>query len=188
MNTLFRSFLVAMSTGAILAGCIDDPTAPSAATSPDDIAAVRAVGRASAVANAASAQTTGAATIPGLVPAHALASRHADMLVASRPAFLHASPNDAFAQMSVASSGGVSYVAYERTHLGLPVIGGDFVLVIDGTGQITYQSVAQQRPIDIPSITPTLSQGAAESIAARQLLTVTGVEGTQLVVNALGDT
>jgi len=155
-----------MSAAAIFAGCIDDPGAPSA----------------TAGANATSAQAIGAATTPGL------ASHHADVLVASRPAFLHASPNDAFAQTSVMASRGLSYVAYERTHLGLPVIGGDFVLVIDGTGQIVYQSVAQERPIDIPSITPTLSQAAAESIAAKQLLTVTGVEGTQLVVDALGDT
>jgi Zn-dependent metalloprotease len=109
------------------------------------------------------------------------------VLVASRPGFLHASPHDAFAQTRVMPSGRLSYVAYERTHLGLPVIGGDFVLVIDGTGQIAYHSVAQERPIDIPSITPTLSQVGAESIAARQLLSVTRVEGTQLVVNALGD-
>jgi Zn-dependent metalloprotease len=188
MNTSIGSFLVAMSTAAIFAGCIDDPAAPSAAASPEGIAAVPAVGRAPAVANATWAQATGAATISGLVPAYALASRHADVLVTSRPAFLHASPNDAFAQTSVVPSGGLSYVAYERTHLGLPVIGGDFVLVIDGTGQITYHSVAQERPTDIPSITPTLSQVDAESIAARQLPTVTGVEGTQLVVNALGDT
>ena len=165
----------------MFAGCIDDPAAPSAAASPDGIAAVPAVGRAPAV-------TTGAATTPGLVPAFALASRHADVLVANRPAVLHASPHDAFAQTSVVPSGGVSYVAYERTYLGLPVIGGDFVLVIDGTGQLTYHSVAQERPIDIASITPTLSQVAAESIAARQLLTVTRVEGIQLVVDALGDT
>jgi zinc metalloprotease ZmpA len=181
MNSPIRSFLVAMSTAATLAGCIDDPADPSAAASPDDIAAVPAVGRTPAVA-------TGAATTPGLVPAFALASRHADALVANRPAVLHASPHDAFAQTSVVPSGGLSYVAYERTHLGLPVIGGDFVLVIDGAGQIAYHSVAQERPIDIASITPTLSQVAAESIAARQLLTVTRVEGTQLVVNALGAT
>jgi zinc metalloprotease ZmpA len=181
MNTPIRSFLVAMSTAAILAGCIDDPAAPSAAASPDDIAAVPAVGRAQALA-------TGAATTPGLVPANALASRHADVLVASRPAFLHASPNDAFVQTNVVPSGALSYVAYERTHLGLPVIGGDFVLVIDDAGQIAYQSIAQERPIDIPSITPKLSQPGAESIAARQLLTVTGVEGSRLVVDALGDT
>ena len=180
MNSPIGSFLVAMSTAAMFAGCIDDPAAPSAAASPDDTAAVSAVGRA--------AQATGAATTPGLVPAYSLASRHADVLVASRPAFLHVSPDDAFAQTSVVPSGRLSYVAYERTHLGLPVIGGDFVLVIDGTGQVTYRSVAQERPIDIRSITPTLSQAAAESIAARQLLTVTGVEGTQLVVDALGAT
>jgi zinc metalloprotease ZmpA len=186
MNTRIGSFFVAMSTAATLAGCIDDPQAPSAAAAPDGIATVGAVGR--APANAMSAQATGAATLPGLVPAAALASRHADVLVASRPAFLHASPNDAFAQTNVASSAGLSYVAYERTHLGLPVIGGDFVLVIDGTGQIAYQSVAQERPIEIPSITPKLSQVGAESIAARQLRSLTRVEGTQLVVNALGDT
>src|SRR6185503_15590321 len=102
--------------------------------------------------------------------------------------FLHASPNDAFAQSRVEASGGLSYVAYERTHLGLPVIGGDFVLVLDGAGQIAYQSIAQERPIELASITPRLSQVGAESIAARQLRSLTRVEGTQLVVNALGDT
>jgi zinc metalloprotease ZmpA len=188
MNIPIGSFLVAMTAGALFAGCIDDPAAPSAAASPDGIAAVPAVGRAPAGANPTWAQATGAATTSGLDPAAALAIRHADVLVASRPAFLHANPNDAFVQTNVVPSGGLSYVAYERTHLGLPVIGGDFVLVIDGTGQLTYQSVAQERPIDISSITPTLSQVAAESIAARQLLTVTHVEGSQLVVNALGDT
>src|SRR5678815_3235968 len=181
MNILIGSSLVAISTAALLASCIDDPAA-------DGIATVRAVGRAPAAANAAWAQANGAATTPGVVPAFALASRHADVLVASRPAFLHASPDDAFAQTSVVPSGGLSYVAVSYTHLGLPVIGGDFVLVIDGTGQIAYHSIAQGRPIDIPSITPTLSQVGAESIAARQLLAVTRVEGTQLVVNALGDT
>jgi zinc metalloprotease ZmpA len=167
MNTPIGTFLVAMSTAAMFAGCIDDPTVP-------------AVGRAPAVASATGALAAG--------PANALASRHADALVTGRPAFLHASPNDAFAQTRVEASSGLSYVAYERTHLGLPVIGGDFVLVIDDSGQIAYHSVAQERPIDISSITPTLSQVGAEAIAARQLLKVTGVEGTHLVVNALGDT
>src|ERR1043166_7810881 len=169
MKAPVRSLLGAMSTAAIFAGCIDDPGAPAAAS-------------------AASAQASGVATTSGLAPAYAVASHHADVLVAGRPAFLHASPNDEFTQTHVVPSGALSYVAYERTHLGLPVIGGDFVLVIDGTGQIAYHSIAQEHPIEIPSITPALSQAAAESIAARQLLTVTGVEGTQLVVNALGAT
>src|SRR5690349_1233637 len=113
MNTPIRSVLVATSTAVMFAGCIDDPTAPSAEAS-DGIDAVRAVGRAPAVAST------------DLAPALALASRYADALVADRPVFLHASPNDAFAQTRVEASRGLSYVAYERTHLGLPVIGGDF--------------------------------------------------------------
>src|ERR1044071_6794651 len=164
MNTPIRSFLVAASAAAMFTGCIDDPADPGGAASADDIA------------------------VATPTPAHALASRHADMLVTGRPAFLHASPNDAFAQTRVVPSSGLSYVAYERTHLGLPVIGGDFVLVLDGAGQIAYQSIAQERPIDLASITPRLSQVGAESIAARRLRSLTRVEGTRLVVNALGDT
>jgi Zn-dependent metalloprotease/subtilisin-like proprotein convertase family protein len=122
---------------------------------------------------------------PGLAAAYALASSNADVLVATRPAFLHVSPNDEFAQRSVMSSSGVFYVAYERTHAGLPVIGGDFVMVVDGAGQVTYTSVAQDHLIDVPSLTPTLSQVGAEAIASRQLRSVTRVEGTQLVVYAL---
>src|SRR4029078_2385696 len=115
------SILVAKSTAAMFTGCVDDPAGPGAEAS-DGAAAVRTVGRAPAVANA------------GLAPALALASRYADALAADRPVFLHASPNDAFAQSRVEASGGLSYVAYERAHLGLPVIGGDFVLVLDGAG------------------------------------------------------
>src|ERR1041384_1254374 len=162
MNTRIGSIFAAMSTVALFAGCIDDPSTPGEPV----------------VESTTRAQATEAS----------LASRHADAFVANRPAVLHASPHDAFAQTRVESSGKLSYVAYERTYLGLPVIGGDFVLVIDDAGQLAYQSVAPQRPIDITSITPTLSQATAESIAARQLVTVTGVESTQLVVNALGDT
>jgi Zn-dependent metalloprotease len=149
---------------------------------------VVAVGGALLAASAISALAIGAPTTPAPVPAYALAARNAAALVASRPAFLHASPNDAFVQGSVVSSGGIFYVPYERTYALLPVVGGDFVVVIDGAGQIIYNSVAQDHPNDIPSIRPTLSQAAAEAIATRQLRSVTRIEGTQLVVNALGAT
>jgi Zn-dependent metalloprotease/subtilisin-like proprotein convertase family protein len=187
MNRTIGSFVIAISTAAIFTGCVDDPGASPAAT-PDDIDTVPPAGRAPSAANATWAQTIGASATPGLVAAYALASRNADVLVASRPAFLHPSPSDAFAQSRVESSSGVFYVAYERTHAGLPVVGGDFVLVIDGAGQVTYNSITMDRPIDVPSIKPMLSQAGAEAIAARQLRSVTNVEGTKLVVNALGPT
>jgi Zn-dependent metalloprotease len=172
----------------MFAGCAGDPDAVSAEPTPDDVGTVPAVRRAPVVASATGAQAIGVQATTGLVAAHAFASHNAAMLVASQPAFLLASPNDAFVQGSVVSSSGLFYVPYERTYAGLPVVGGDFVIVIDGAGQIADSSTALDHPIDIPSITPTLTQAAAEAIATRRLHSVTRVEGSQLVVHALGAT
>ena len=184
MNRTFGCLSIAISTAATFAGCVGDPGAASGTATPDDPSAVAAAKGTPAAVSATWAQTAGQMA-PGLAAAYALASSNADVLVATRPAFLHVSPNDEFAQRSVMSSSGVFYVAYERTHAGLPVIGGDFVMVVDGAGQVTYTSVAQDHLIDVPSLTPTLSQVGAEAIASRQLRSVTRVEGTQLVVYAL---
>ena len=184
MNRTFGCLSIAISTAATFAGCVGDPGAASGTATPDDPSAVAAAKGTPAAVSATWAQTAGQMA-PGLAAAYALASSNADVLVATRPAFLHASSNDDFAQRSVMSSSGVFYVAYERTHAGLPVIGGDFVMVVDGAGQVTYTSVAQDHLIDVPSLTPTLSQVGAEAIASRQLRSVTRVEGTQLVVYAL---
>ena len=116
----------------------------------------------------------------------ALASLNAEAAVITQPAILQVSPHDAFVQGSVVASEGVYYVPYERTYAGLPVIGGDFVTVVDGAGQVAYHSVALAHPIDLTSITPSLSQAAGQAIATQRLQSVTRVEGTQLVVNALG--
>src|SRR5262245_12211158 len=77
--------------------------------------------------------------------ARAMAAQNAASLVASRPAYLMASANDTFVQGNVVSSGSVQYVPYERNYRGVPVIGGDFVLVMSG-GQVVAHSVAQQQP------------------------------------------
>jgi zinc metalloprotease ZmpA len=180
MNRTIRSCLLAMSTAAMFAGCVDDPDAASGAGTPDR------TGTTAAAAGATSGQAAALPTTQGLAAAYTLASRNAAALVASRPAFLHASPGDAFAQASVTSSRGVFYVAYERTYAGLPVVGGDFVTVLDGAGQIIYNSTALEHAVAIPSVTPVLTQAAAEAIASGRLRSVTRLESTQLVVNALG--
>jgi Zn-dependent metalloprotease len=123
-------------------------------------------------------------TSPGAAPA--LAAQKATELVASRPAYLKASPNDAFVQGRVISSGSTQYVPYERTYRGLRVLGGDFVLVLNNAGQLVFNSVALAQPVGNLSTTPTLTSAQAESTAKQQLRTVSRVEGTQLVVNALG--
>ena len=119
---------------------------------------------------------------------HAFATSNAGAFVASQPAFLQVSPHDAFVQGDVTSSNGVFYVPFERTFAGIPVIGGDFVTVLDGAGQVIHTTSALERPIALASVTPTLSQAAAATIATQRLHSVTSVEGTQLVVNALGAT
>jgi Zn-dependent metalloprotease len=99
---------------------------------------------------------------------------------------VHPSGDEAFVQHPVISSAGLQYVPYDRTYKGLPVLGGDFVVVTDAAGQVRYTSVAQQRAIGTVSVTPTVGKAAAEATARGQLKTVTAVEGTQLVVDALG--
>lgn len=77
-------------------------------------------------------------------------------------------------------------VPYDRTYKGLPVIGGDFVVVVDAAGQVKYNSVAQTQSIGGLAVTPKLTASAAQAVARGQQIGKTSVEGTQLVVNALG--
>ena len=115
-------------------------------------------------------------------------SKAAAAYVAGRPSILHASADEAFVQHPVVSSGGMQYVAYDRTYKGLPVRGGDFVVVTDAAGTTKYTSVAQTKAIGSLSITPSISKATAEKAARTTLKTVSNVEGTQLVVNSLAAT
>jgi Zn-dependent metalloprotease len=117
----------------------------------------------------------------------AVAAQEVASLVASRPAYLHASAAETFVQGSVVSSGGLQYVPYQRRYGTLPVVGGDFVMVTNNAGQSVYQSVAMNAPIGTLATTPSLSKDAGAAVAKGLLATVTAVEGTQLVVNALGE-
>ncbi|MFG2824797.1 M4 family metallopeptidase [Kitasatospora sp. NPDC048365] len=128
-----------------------------------------------------------AAPPPAPESSQQLAVQGADSLVAARPAFLLAGPQEQFVRGQVVSSGGTQYVPYERTYSGVPVVGGDFVVVTDGAGHVTYNSVAQQHAIGALSTSPSLSPAQAEKVASAQLKSVSEVEGTRLVVYALGD-
>ncbi|HEV7980988.1 M4 family metallopeptidase [Amycolatopsis sp.] len=119
--------------------------------------------------------------------AEAMASDAAAGLVATRPAALHASANDTFVQHKVISStDGLKYIPYDRTYKGLPVVGGDFVVVTDSAGQVLTTSVGQDTTIDLASVTPAVTKAQAESVASKQLATVDSVGAAQLVTYALG--
>ncbi|BFU43119.1 M4 family metallopeptidase [Krasilnikovia sp. MM14-A1004] len=128
-----------------------------------------------AIAGQANAQPSG----PSGAPA---AAKAASELVASRPQLLHATSDDAFVQRPVISSGGLQFVPYDRTYKGLPVIGGDFVVVTDNAGKTKYTSVGQSQAIGNLTVTPKLTEAAALAVAKRELKTVSTVEGTKLVV------
>ena len=67
-------------------------------------------------------------------------------LVAQHAAVLQASADDAFQPQAVQSSARAAVRAV-RAHLrGLPVVGGDFVVVTDSAGQVLTTSVAQTPP------------------------------------------
>ncbi|MEW2328016.1 M4 family metallopeptidase [Micromonospora chersina] len=123
---------------------------------------------------------------PDAAQARAVAADSARALVADRPAYLHASSDEAFVQKPVISSEGTQYVPYERTYKGLPVVGGDFVLATDAAGNLKYASVAQQQAIGSLTTTPKLTSAVAAKTARAQLKTVSTVEGTNLVVYTLG--
>ncbi|GHJ44410.1 zinc metalloprotease [Catellatospora sp. TT07R-123] len=118
--------------------------------------------------------------------ARAAAANSAASLVAARPAYLHAGADDAFIQKGVISSGNMQYVPFERTYRGLPVVGGDFVLVTDAAGTLKASSVAQEQTITGLGVLPKVNQAAAVKTAQAQLKTVASTEATSLVVHALG--
>ena len=80
-------------------------------------------------------------------------------------------------------------VAYERTHQGLPVVGGDFVVVTDATGDVLATSVAQDRPVDLASTTPTRrGRDRAVEAARGRVAEVSDVSEPRLVVWQRGRT
>jgi zinc metalloprotease ZmpA len=114
------------------------------------------------------------------------AAKAAASFVAGRPAVLKASLDDAYIQHPAISSAGYQYIPYDRTYKGLRVVGGDFVVVVDGAGRIAYNSVAQTQAIGSLATAPKVGQADARTVAAAQVKDATSIEGTELVVYAVG--
>ena len=116
-----------------------------------------------------------------------LAAAAADALVAGRPPLLHSAADDAFARQPVVSSVGLQYVPYRRTYRGLPVYGGDFVVVTDRGGHVLSTSVAQTKVITVSTVPARgAAEAAATATAASRSTVVDSVAVPRLVVYALG--
>ncbi|WIM96337.1 M4 family metallopeptidase [Actinoplanes oblitus] len=140
------------------------------------VAATAAAAAAVAIAGPATAQPT-----PPSSP-EAAAEQAASKLLAAPPAALHASADEAFVQHDAITTDKLQYVPFDRTYKGLPVIGGDGVVVTDKAGQVKYTSVAQSAPLGTVNTTPRLTAADSLKVAKSELKSVSGVEGTKLVV------
>ncbi|MDT7787782.1 MAG: hypothetical protein QOF58_6201, partial [Pseudonocardiales bacterium] len=121
--------------------------------------------------------------------AEAMAVDAAASLVDSRPAQLHASQNDSFIRHNtISSTNGLKYVPYERTYKGMQVVGGDFVVVTNSTGQVLQTSVGQSSTIDIADTKASTTKAQAEAVAKTAMSTVDSTGSAEQVVFALDGT
>ena len=118
----------------------------------------------------------------------AMAAKSADAFVAAQPSALMASAGEQFVQRGVTGSAGLQFVSYERTFHGLPVVGGDFVVVTDNAGAVREVSVAQDRAIGTMGTVARIPAAKAQQVARGQLVSVESVTSPVLSVYTLDGT
>ena len=134
----------------------------------------------------ASAQPSAAQDEPGSLQA---ANDKAAQWIASHGGKVKLAKDDKLVRAATFPGGnGTVAVSYERLHQGLPVIGGDFVVVTGANGQVLNTEVAQTAPVDVASTTPALAQDRAVEISRGQVDEVENVEPTTLVIWQDGST
>ncbi|MEJ8640383.1 hypothetical protein WKI68_00970 [Streptomyces sp. MS1.HAVA.3] len=77
-------------------------------------------------------------------------------------------------------------VSYERSYRGLPVVGGDAVVLADGSGKVRALQSASSVRIDVAT-RPSVTAKDAESTARARLASVDKVESSRLVVRLKDD-
>ncbi|MFF5209266.1 M28 family peptidase [Streptosporangium sp. NPDC000396] len=118
----------------------------------------------------------------------ALVAAAADQAVASGLDDLRKSPDETYRRAAVtAGAGGMYYVAYERTYKGLPVVGGDAVVVTDAAGNVRDTAAATTGITQNVSTSPTVTADAARTKAKTRLSRVDDSADPRLVVLAWGE-
>jgi len=116
----------------------------------------------------------------------AVAASAADAYVAAGGAALRKGPGDTMFRTGIHSGGnGLRYMSYERTYRGLPVVGGDAVVVTDAAGRVINTTAAQSAVIGVGTA-PTVGADAAAATARARLARVESASAPRLVVLAWG--
>ncbi|MFD8478238.1 M28 family peptidase [Kitasatospora sp. NPDC059673] len=91
-------------------------------------------------------------------------------------------PDESYERRSVTPFlGGLYSVSYERTYQGLPVVGGDAVVLADGQGRVRAVQNAASGPVGVPTKAK-IDAAAAERAARAKLAKVDSAEAPRLVV------
>ncbi|MGW4643468.1 M4 family metallopeptidase [Sphaerisporangium sp. NPDC004334] len=115
------------------------------------------------------------------------AAAAADQAVASGLDDLRLSLNEVYKRTNVtAGAGGVYSVAYERSYKGLPVVGGDAVVIADSSGRVRDTAAASAAMPTGLSTTPTVSAESATATAKTKLERVDDSAAPRLVMLAWG--
>ncbi|MFF4123311.1 M4 family metallopeptidase [Microbispora rosea] len=114
------------------------------------------------------------------------AAAAADQAVASGLDDLRVSPNETYRRTAVTPGGGMYYVTYERAYKGLPIVGGDAVVVTDAAGRVRDTEAASGAlPLGVPT-SPAVSAETATETAKTVLSRVDDTAAPRLVVLAWG--
>ncbi|MDR8411402.1 M4 family metallopeptidase [Nonomuraea sp. 3-1Str] len=112
----------------------------------------------------------------------------ADQAVSSGMDNLVKGPDEAYRRLKVVrGAGDMFFVSYERTYKGLPMVGGDAVVVTDSAGRVR-DTVAESGPSrgDVPT-TPEIDAARATEVAKTRLSRVDDSAAPRLVVLTWGD-
>jgi Zn-dependent metalloprotease len=157
------------------------------------LAAVAGVATAATVVLPANAAPPGAArsqesTLAAAADPASLAAAVADKAVSSQLDELTRGPDEAYSRVSVTpGASDMFYVAYERTYKGLPMVGGDAVVVTDAAGHVRDTVAASgPSPRGVPT-RATISAERATEVARTRLERVDDTAEPRLVVLAWGE-
>ncbi|WP_051838371.1 M28 family peptidase [Streptomyces sp. NRRL WC-3742] len=135
-----------------------------------------------AIAGTAGPATAAPTPTPAPPSALALAVNAADAAAAAGADSLAKGPGETYERRAVTPwLGGLYSVSYERSYHGLPVVGGDAVVLADSQGKVRGSQNAAPGPVG-GSTTPKISAAAAERTARTRLATVDSVAQRRLVV------
>ncbi|WP_233525854.1 M4 family metallopeptidase [Actinomadura spongiicola] len=148
-------------------------------------AAALSVGLAVAMSAPATGATSRTAPAPKPDP-RSIAAGSADRAIAAQPSTFKLAAEDKIVDLGVTSGlNGLQYVAYTRTHAGLPVQGGDFVVVTNAAGGVLSTHVNQTRELDVDTKAK-ISAAAAAKTSRAHVAKVEKVSAPKLTVLANG--